>query len=173
MFIAALAAVALVLEFVNWAFGAEDIDTFRVLLAVAFVVLFGAGASLAGRTGTVLVAAAGVTAIAGYYAAGISLLFGSGAALGWGWELITLLEGIALAVYASVRLEPGPAYLAFFVLLLFATSAAVIGREEVIAIDGEESPGPDATLLGWPLVLALATVAAAAAGWRRQMAARS
>jgi hypothetical protein len=45
------------------------------------------------------------------------------------------------------RFEPGPAYLAFFTFLLFATAAGA----------SEES-----TLVGWPLALAVATVAAAA-----------
>src|SRR5215218_2961622 len=165
--IAALAAVALVLEFVNWVFGAEDVDTFRVLLAIAFAVLFGAGAALPGRTGTMLVAAAGITAIAGYYTTVFQVLFGDTSGLGWGWELITLLEGVALAAYAALRLERGPGYLAFFVLLLFATSAALVGSGEEggIVLDGEDVPteAPSASLIGWPLFLAVVTVGAAAA----------
>jgi hypothetical protein len=175
--IAALAAVGLALEFVNWAFGAEDIDTFRVLLVVAFAVLFGAGVMLTGRTGTMLVAAAGVTAIAGYYGTGLGFLFGGGGGLGWGWELITLLEGSALAVYATLRLEPGPGYLAFFVLLLFAATAALVGdgEEGIVVIDGLEPEAEEvsASLIGWPLALAVGTVVAAGVGLRRQVAARS
>lgn len=175
--IAALAAVALALEFVNWAFGAEDIDTFRVLLVVAFAVLFGAGVMLTGRTGTMLVAAAGVTAIAGYYGTGLGFLFGGGGGLGWGWELITLLEGSALAAYATLRLEPGPGYLAFFVLLLFAATAALVGdgEEGILVIDGLEPEAEEvsASLIGWPLALAVGTVVAAGVGLRRQVAARS
>jgi hypothetical protein len=175
--IAALAAVGLALEFVNWAFGAEDIDTFRVLLVLAFAVLFGAGVMLTGRTGTMLVAAAGVTAIAGYYGTGLGFLFGGGGGLGWGWELITLLEGSALAVYATLRLEPGPGYLAFFVLLLFAATAALVGdgEEGIVVIDGLESEAEEvsASLIGWPLALAVGTVVAAGVGLRRQVAARS
>ncbi|HEX5621739.1 MAG TPA: hypothetical protein VFX51_25155, partial [Solirubrobacteraceae bacterium] len=67
LLIAALAVVAFVLEFVNWVFGAEDFDTYRVLLAIIFVALFAAGAMLPGRTGVMLVAAAGITVIASYY----------------------------------------------------------------------------------------------------------
>lgn len=178
--VAALGGVGFVLEFANWVFGAEDIDTFRVLLVLCFVALFGAGVMLAGRTGTMLVAAAALAVIAGYYTTGIAFLFSAGDdGLGWGWELITLLEGLALAAYAALRLEPGPGYLAFVVLLIFAGTAALVetgGVEGGISIDGEEFPTseePEVSLVGWPLVLALGTVAAAFAGLRRQVAARS
>jgi hypothetical protein len=177
LLIAALAVVAFVLEFVNWVFGAEDVDTFRVLLAIAFVVLFGAGATLPGRTGTVLVVAAGVTVIASYYTVVFAVLFGDTSGLGWGWELITLLQGLALAVYAAARLERGPGYLAFFVLLLFAITASIVGGEDQggVFFEGEEPvfEEPSVSLIGWPLVLLIGTIAAAAAGMRRQVAAKS
>jgi hypothetical protein len=174
--LAALAGVGLVLEFVNWVFGAEDFDTYRVLLAIIFVALFAAGALLPGRTGVMLVAAAGITVIASYYTFGIGLLFGVGESLGWGWELITLLQGAALAAYAATQLERGPGYLAFFVLLLFASTAAVVATGEGSFIfEGDEAAvaEPDVTLVGWPLVLLIATAVAAAAGLRRQVAAKS
>jgi hypothetical protein len=174
--LAALAAVGLLLELVNWVFGTEDIDVFRVLLALAFAALFAAGAVLTGRAGTLLIAAAGITVIAGYYAVGFALVFGA-SGLGWGWELHTLLEGVALAAYAALRLEPGPAYLAFFVLLLFATTAAITGSGAsggVVELDGAETATGSASLVGWPLALAVATVAAALWGLRRaQIAATS
>jgi hypothetical protein len=174
---AALAGVGFVLEFANWVFGADEIDTFRVLLLLCFVALMGAGATVGGRHGTMLVVAAGLTVIAGYYTIGLALLLPVGdQGLGWGWELITLLEGIALAVYAAARLEPGPAYIAFVVLLLFATSAAIITEDTggiVFEGDDFEESESEATLIGWPLALAIATVVAAAAGLRRQVAARS
>ncbi len=169
--ITALAAVALVLELVNWIFGAEDIDVFRVLLAVAFAALFAAGVATAGRVATLLVAAAGIVAVSGFYVIGLGLLFGATAGLGWGWELIALLEGAALAAYAATRLEPGPAYLAFFLLLLFAATAAFTGDAVSggVIVDGEEipPPGDGPSLIGWPLALAVVTVAAAAWGLRR------
>jgi hypothetical protein len=174
LLITALAAVAFVLEFVNWVFGADDVDTFRVLLAIAFVVLFGAGATLPGRTGVVLVVAAGVTVIASYYTVVFAVLFGDTSGLGWGWELITLLEGLALAVYGATQLERGPGYLAFFVLLLFAVSASIVGATEAVEINGQEFGGdqPSASLVGWPIALLIATIAAAAVGMR-QVAAKS
>ena len=73
---------------------------------------------------------------------------GDGGGVGWGWELVALVEGAVLTLYAVRQLEPGPGYLAFFVLVLFAFSAAATSDE--------------ATLVGWPLALAIATGLAAA-----------
>jgi hypothetical protein len=173
---AALSAVALLLEFADWVFGVDGIDTFRVLLVIAFVVLFLGGVAVPGRAGTLLIAAAGVSVIAGYYTTGLALIFAAGeSGLGWGWELITLLEGVALAAYAALRLEPGPGYLAFFVLLLFAGTAAIVSGGGGISFgdDLESFEEPSVSLIGWPLVLAILTVVAAFLGLRRQVAAKS
>jgi hypothetical protein len=140
------------------------------------VALFAAGALLPGRTGVMLVAAAGITVIASYYTFGIGLVFGVGENLGWGWELITLLQGVALAAYAATQLERGPGYLAFFVLLLFASTAAIVATDAGSFIFEGDEPvveEPDVSLIGWPLVLLIGTIVAAAAGLRRQVAARS
>jgi hypothetical protein len=66
---------------------------------------------------------------------------------------VTLAQGVALAAYAARRHEPGPGYLAFFVLASFATTAA--GPRLL----GEADSGT-ATLVGWPLALAAGTAAA-------------
>jgi hypothetical protein len=154
LLLASLAGVALLLEIANWVFGADDADTFRVLLTLSFVVLYVAGRRTSGRDGVILVAASGVTVLA--FAVGIdpgvAFWFGLTGEMPWGWELVILLEGAALLAYAVQRLEPGPGYLAFFVLVLFATAAATVG---------------EATLLGWPLALAIGTAAAAAIGHSR------
>lgn len=159
LLLTALAAVGLLLEFVNWAFDTEALDTFRALLAVSFAVLFVAGLVVGGRGGTVLVGAAGVTVLAATYVTGAAFLFADGS-VPWGWELVTLLEGLALAVYAVQRLEPGPGYLAFYILVSFAATAALGGSQ-----DGEAPQ----TLVGWPLALAIGTVAAALPAVRRTM----
>jgi hypothetical protein len=162
LLIAALAAVGLLLEAVNWIFSTESTDVFRALLAFAFVVLFVAGLSVPGRPGTVLVGAAGVTVIASSYVLGFFFVFGvSGSSSGWGWELIMILEGLALLAYAAVELEPGPGYLAFFVLAIFIFTAAS-GSGTVLGSDGEASH----TLVGWPLALGIATALAAVWGVR-------
>jgi hypothetical protein len=145
--IGSLAAVGLLLAAVHWIFQTDDFDVYRALLAFSFLVLFGAGVGAEGRTGTLLVAAAGVTVLAEVYATGLFFLlsFEGGDGVAWGWELVTLLEGAALALYAVQQREPGPGYLAFFVLGLFALSAAA---------------DSDATLVGWPLALAVLTALA-------------
>jgi hypothetical protein len=149
LLIASLAAVGLLLAAVNWVFGTEDIDVYRGLLVLSFAVLFGAGITVGGRAGTLLVAAAGVTVIVSFYATGLLFVFiPGGDTLGWGWELITLLEAAALLAYAVRQFEPGPAYLGFFTFVLFTTTAATASEES--------------TLVGWPLALAVATVALAA-----------
>lgn len=168
LLLASLAAVGLLLAAVNWVFGTEDVDTYRALLAFSFVVLFGAGLAVAGRPGTVLVGAAGVTVLAGSYGTGLLFLFFPGGAnLGWGWELVTLVEGLALLAYAGLRLEPGPAYLAFFVLVVFVTTAAVSGSSAGgLVLDGSGGEDSSPSLVGWPLAVAIATAAAAAWGTR-------
>jgi hypothetical protein len=165
LLVAALAAVGLLLEGVNWIFGTDSSDVFRALLAVAFVLLFVAGLSVSGRPGTVLIAAAGVTVLVSSYLFGLFFLFGAlgGSGAGWGWELIMLLEGVALLVYAAVELEPGPGYLALFVLAGFVLSAATVGG---LIVEGDGGDNTSHTLVGWPLALAVATALATVWGLR-------
>jgi hypothetical protein len=169
LLIASLAGVGLLNEAVNWIFDTENVDTFRVLLVFSFVVLFLAGITVSGRAGTVLVGAAGVTALVSYYVTGFFFIFGSsGGGLGWGWELVGLLEGLALLAYAVHELEPGPGYLAFFVLGVFVFTAALGGRAVVIGLAGDEGRTETAhSLVGWPLALAIGTAVAAVRGLRR------
>jgi hypothetical protein len=158
LLLAALGTVGLLLEAVHWIFDTNSADTYRTLLALSFVALFAAGVAIEGRTGAILVGAAGVAAISGSTAIDVLLpIFGSGGGLGWGWELVLLAEGLALLAYAALRGERGPGYLAFFVLAIFALSAAT-GERGVISSDvgGEASH----SFLGWPLALALGTLAA-------------
>jgi hypothetical protein len=165
LLIAALAAVGLVNEAVNWIFDTENIDTFRVVLIICFAVLFAAGWTVSGRNGTVLVGAAGVTLLVSAYVLGFAQAFSpEGGDLGWGWELVALLEGLALLAYAALELEPGPGYLAFFVLGIFTIGAA--GSAGLLLISPEAEDRSD-TLVGWPLALGVGTVLAALWGLRR------
>ena len=160
LLVAALAAVGLVLEAVNWIFDTSDPDLFRALLTLSFVVLFAAGLAASGRAGVILVGAAGVIVIASSYAFNLALLFSPGGpGLGWGWELVLLAQGLALAAYAARELEPGPGYLGFFALAIFVIVAAQTGGE---AFGGERSQ----SLVGWPLAVGIGTVLAALWGLR-------
>jgi hypothetical protein len=159
LLLAALATVGLLLAAVHWIFDTGSGDTYRGLLAFSFVALFAAGLATTGRIGTILVGAAGVIVVAGSWATGlvIPFFFGSTEGLGWGWELVTLAEGLALLAYAAMRVERGPGYLAFFVLAIFVISAA-LGEQGVVSSD----IGPDRShsFLGWPLALGIGTAAA-------------
>jgi hypothetical protein len=74
--------------------------------------------------------------------------------VGWGWELLILAAGFGLIAYSSVDRQPGPAYLGVGNLIVFA----------LITSFGVADGG--ATLLGWPLVLALAAAGLLAIGLR-------
>jgi hypothetical protein len=159
--VGSVAAVGTVLAAVNWIFESENPDTYRALLIVAFVVLFGAGLATSGRAGTILVAAAGVAALTSAYALGVGFVFGGISSEEWGWELAMGLEGLALLAYAAAWRAPGPGYLAFFVLLSFVVTAGAVGGAVILEGSGSGDPGP--SLVGWPLALGIAT--ALAAGW--------
>jgi hypothetical protein len=70
--------------------------------------------------------------------------------VGWGWELLLVATGFGLIAYSSVDRQPGPAYLGVLNLVAFA---------------GWTASG-HTTLLGWPIVLALAAAALLAIGLR-------
>lgn len=60
----------------------------------------------------------------------------------WGWELLIVATGFGLVAYSSVDRQPGPAYIGLANLILFTmlTSLGIV----------------HATLVGWPLALAVA-----------------
>jgi len=62
------------------------------------------------------------------------------ASLPWGWALVGFGAGFGLIAYAGADREPGPGYIGVACLVAFAYLAGVRG---------------EATLLGWPIVLAL------------------
>lgn len=161
LLIAAAVAVGTLLACWHWLTGSEDPDPYRTLLAISFAALLVAGLVAPGRAGVALVSAAGVTVLVTAWVFGLS--FGMAIGQPWGWELVMLLEGLALAAYAAVNRERGPAYLAFFVLVAFALTAG--------AVDSEfEDAGAGASLAGWPLAVAAATILAAAHALRPRRA---
>jgi hypothetical protein len=168
---------AAVLALVGWVF-APGLATFRWVL-LGLMVVYGVAAigqrDRHLRHGVALIDAAGTAVLAigltfvGYEGvvaapflaspsdpamAGVISASGGGGAVAWGWELVILAAGFGLIAYSSVDRQPGPAYIGVLNLLVFAylTSFGVTAR--------------GATLLGWPVVLAVAAAALLAIGLR-------
>jgi hypothetical protein len=165
IFLAALAAVTMVLAAIDWIFSPEEPDTYRWILLLLTIGLFAAGAMLyrqRPRHGTVVVVVGGLTLLSlGFILAaeslgGAFLGGGEGGApdgAGTGWELVILIGAVALTLFAIVTREPGPGYVAAFVLLTFVALVA-------------EPNDDDASLIGWPIILLVLAAAALAAGFR-------
>jgi peptidoglycan/LPS O-acetylase OafA/YrhL len=112
------------------------------------------------RHGVALIDAAGlaVLAISASFVLG-ALFFGPDGeepitGVAWGWELLIVATGFGLIAYSSVDRQPGPAYLGVINLVAFA----------IITSLGVTRQG--ATLLGWPVALALAAALLLAVGLR-------
>lgn len=163
--VAALAAITAVIAFLFWV-GDPGLGTIRGLL-LFLAVVFGAGGVVLHRTrqrvGVLLIDAGGVALLAlGFTLA--ATLFNSfvsplsarptASSVGGpaGWELVLLLGGSALIVFAALAREPGPGFLGVGVLGLFLLEA---GLED------------NASLLWWPVVLAVVGIAGLAAGLLR------
>lgn len=150
--IGAVAAGLAVLAAVDWAFDPSGVSTFRWVL-LGEMVVFGLAAvgqrDRRPRHGVALIDAAGLAVLAIALSFAVVGVFsdaadGPGTAPGvaWGWELLIVAAGFGLIAYSSVDRQPGPAYLGVLNLLLF-TSLTSTGIER-------------ATLVGWPIALALA-----------------
>ncbi len=159
-----LAAGGAVFVAIDWIFSPEGLATARWTLLV-LVVVYGFAAigqrDRRPRHGVALIDAAGLAAlvIAGtFLAAGIFSEGGDGGdAIGgvpWGWELLIAAVGFGLIAYSSVDRQPGPAYLGVLNLIAFAAITS-------IEVDHE-----GATLLGWPLALAIAAAVLLVIGLR-------
>jgi hypothetical protein len=149
-----LAGGGAVLTAVDWIFSPEGFATERWTL-FALILVYGFAAigqrDRRPRHGVALIDAAGLAAltIAGTFL--LNGLFGEGGegeasfrGVAWGWELLIVAVGFGLIAYSSVDRQPGPAYIGVLNLIAFT------------AITSLEIDDTGATLLGWPLVLALA-----------------
>ena len=149
----ALTTLVVVVAFVDWVFDPDEINTFRWVLlftaaGLAAYGLMGGEEERHRRVGWVNASGVAVLGIAGTY--GIEafgrLFEGGGVEAGTGWELVLLAGGAALIAYSATFLRSGPGYLGVANLFAFVILAA--------AASGD---GP--SLVGWPLVLLLATAA--------------
>jgi hypothetical protein len=158
--VAGLAFTIALVTGVAWLFGTHDAETVRWVMLLALVAdLFGAVVLRDRRRvhAVMIVDVAGLTAIAlafTFLAAAPLPVDVVGAAPSssapWGWALVIITVGFSLVAYAGADRERGPGYLGVLTLVLFAVLA---GRGE-------------ATLLGWPLVLALVAAAFLVLGLR-------
>ena len=155
--------------FVDWVFSPNGVATFRWILLLLIGGFALASLNQRGprpRHGVQFVNAAGLAAVvlgltfalelvfSGFMSAIGGTTFGSHEnGVGTGWELFLLACGFGLVAYAAVDREPGPAYLGVIVLALF------------VAIAGPRSAS-GASLIGWPIVLALMAGAMLVVGLR-------
>jgi hypothetical protein len=152
--VGSLAGGLAVLVAVSWIWSPHGFATFRWVL-VALMVVFGFAAigqrDRRLRHGVALIDAAGLAVLAialsfvlehGFRVTIVGDELRPVTGVAWGWELLIVAAGFGLIAYSSVDRQPGPAYLGVLNLIAFAiiTSLGVQG----------------ATLLGWPLALALA-----------------
>jgi hypothetical protein len=171
--LAALAGIATWLYFFDMLLDEPGVTAFRWLLLV--LCLGYAAAAFALREREVpqapeLVTAAGVAAVLvgliGVLAqAGEAigpLIFGASPGEGEGqsfiWDVWLLLISLGLVAYGAVTYTRGPAYVGFLGLLAFAI---LQGVEVNALLEGDE---PDASFVGWPLILLLIGAAGLAAG---------
>jgi len=150
--IGSLAGGGAVLAAVQWLWHPSGFRTDRwVLLGLMVVYGFAAIGQRDRRLrhGVALIDAAGLAVLAISASFVVGALFVDGGdepitGVAWGWELLILAAGFGLIAYSSVDRQPGPAYLGVLNLILFA----------VITSQGVTPEG--ATLVGWPLALAVA-----------------
>jgi hypothetical protein len=169
----ALAGIGVWLFFFDMILDEPGATTFRWLLlvlclfyaAVAFVLRdreapqapeFVTAAGIAGvSVGLIGVIAGASEAIGG-------LFFGAAPTEGEGqsfiWDLWLLLISLGLVAYGAMVHARGPAYVGFLGLLAFAI---LQGAEVNALLEGDE---PDASFVGWPLILLLIGAAGLAAG---------
>lgn len=160
-----LAGGLAVVAAVEWIWSPNSFATVRWML-LALMAVFGIAAigqrDRRPRHGVALIDAAGLAvlaiAVSFVVAQGFFVTFGNGErpppGVAWGWELLIVAVGFGLIAYSSVDRQPGPAYLGVLNLIAFT------------AITSLEVSADDATLLGWPLVLAGAAVFLLAVGLR-------
>lgn len=155
--VAAIAFGLCALAAVTWIFGAHGAATYRwILLCVVLGYLLGAVLlrDRRRRHAVMLTDAAGIAVLVlallltGEAGTGTRTILSGGTltvvhdthAVAWGWLFVVFGAGCGLVAYAGADREPGPGYLGVACLIAFALMAGGNGA---------------ATLLGWPLVLAL------------------
>jgi hypothetical protein len=171
--LAALAGIATWLFFFDMILDEPGTTAFRWLLLLLCLAYAAAAFALREREAPQapeFVTAAGIAAvsvgligvIAGAAEAAGGLFFGGAPSEGEGqsvvWDIWLLVISLGLVAYGALVHARGPAYVGFFGLLAFAIMQ---GAEVNALLEGEE---PDASFVGWPLILLLVGAAGLAAG---------
>ena len=160
--IAAIAVAVAAMAFVNWAYDADSVTTYRWLLALAALSYVAVSLSLRGpapRHAEQMVNAAGLAVLAIAWTGlvngliGQLLPFGSpgGELLPNGWELVVFAAGCGLVAYGAVDSARGAVYLGVANLASFVVAAGF---------------SVDETLLYWPLLILLLGLGVMFAGLR-------
>ena len=153
----AVSLVLAVLGFVDLVFSPHGVGSFRWLLLALVAAL--AAATVASRDhhparAVALADVGGLTALALALTLVVDQVFGSsplfGPGAGTGWEMFLYACGFGLCAFSAVDRAPGPGWIGVAVLLATTVAAA----------------GGKATLLGWPLVLAVGAGGLLAIGLR-------
>lgn len=146
--VAALAFAVCLAAGVTWIFTPQGVGTLRwTLLVVVLADLLGAVLlrDRQRRDAVMIADAAGIAvlALALTFAGGIVRIGGItvAGAPGWGWMFVVFAAGCGLVAYAGADREAGPGYLGVACLIAFAVLAG-----------GGADP---ASVIGWPLALAL------------------
>lgn len=155
---AAVTAVVVLVAFVDWVFTPEEVGTFRVVLLIAGLALWARAWMVRAKrphqaNGLVVAAGLVLLTIAGTFAVealqgALGGLFGGQSQPfdrpGEAWEIVMLLGGAALIAWTWLGGASGPAYLGATALSAFLVFASL-----------SDEDGP--SLMGWPIVLAIAT----------------
>jgi hypothetical protein len=171
--LAALAGIAAWLFFFDMILDEPGATAFRWLLLVLCLVYAAVAFALRDREAPQAPEFVTAAGIAGVSVGLIGVLAGAGEAFGalffgatptegegqsFIWDLWLLLVSLGLVAYGALVHTRGPAYVGFIGLLAFAI---LQGAEINALLEGEE---PDASFVGWPLILLLIGVAGLAAG---------
>jgi hypothetical protein len=171
--LAALAGIGVWLFFFDMILDEPGATTFRWLMLVLCLAYAAVAFALRDREAPQapeFVTAAGIAGvsvgligvIAGASEAIGGLFFGAAPTEGEGqsfiWDVWLLLISLGLVAYGAVVHARGPAYVGFIGLLAFAI---LQGAEVNALLEGDE---PDASFVGWPLILLLIGAAGLAAG---------
>jgi hypothetical protein len=145
--VAALAFGGAFVAFCDWVFDLDGASSYRWLLLILMAVFAVRSLGLREARPRQAVAMVNSAAASALALAVLNAITGAG----WGWELVVVATGFGVLAYASSDRENGSAYLGGLILAAFVYAEATRGG---------------ASLLGWPLALALMSLVGLGLGLR-------